>query len=102
MVLVRSLNPRKIFEYLGTQIVRWSQGRGAIVTPRNSRHHNSHSRMLPNACDKSDVLIAPNSGSREELAIDFVPLLILLLLRIVQGLLTIAGDPASSFIVARL
>ena len=41
MVLVRSLQPTKIFEYLGTQIVRWSQGRGdrlllaivAITTP---------------------------------------------------------------------
>jgi Na+/H+ antiporter NhaD/arsenite permease-like protein len=28
MILVRSLQPTKIFEYLGTQIVRWSQGRG--------------------------------------------------------------------------
>ena len=57
MVLVRSLQPTKIFEYLGTQIVRSSQGRGdrlllaivAITTPICA--------VLPNAT--TVMLIAP-------------------------------------------
>ena len=98
MVLVRSLQPTKIFEYLGTQIVRWSQGRGdrlllaivAITTPICA--------VLPNAT--TVMLIAPLIPPiAEELAIDFVPLLILLVLVAnSSGLLTIVGDPAT-FIV---
>ncbi|MCX5964695.1 MAG: SLC13 family permease [Cyanobacteria bacterium] len=98
MVLVRSLQPTKIFEYLGTQIVRWSQGRGdrlllsivVITTPICA--------VLPNAT--TVMLIAPLIPPiAEELAIDFVPLLILLVLVAnSSGLLTIVGDPAT-FIV---
>lgn len=98
MVLVRSLQPTKIFEYLGTQIVRSSQGRGdrlllaivAITTPICA--------VLPNAT--TVMLIAPLIPPiAEELAIDFVPLLILLVLVANSaGLLTIVGDPAT-FIV---
>ena len=61
MVLVRSLQPTKIFEYLGTQIVRWSQGRGdrlllsivVITTPICA--------VLPNAT--TVMLIAPPNSS---------------------------------------
>ncbi len=98
MILVRSLQPTKIFEYLGTQVVRWSQGRGdrlllaivAITTPLCA--------VLPNAT--TVMLIAPLIPPiAEELAIDFVPLLILLVLVANSaGLLTIVGDPAT-FIV---
>ena len=98
MVLVRSLQPTKIFEYLGTQIVRMSNGRGdrlllaivAITTPICA--------VLPNAT--TVMLIAPLIPPiAEELAIDFVPLLILLVLVANSaGLLTIVGDPAT-FIV---
>ena len=98
MILVRSLQPTRIFEYVGTQIVRWSQGRGdrlllaivAITTPLCA--------MLPNAT--TVMLIAPLIPPiAEELAIDFVPLLILLVIVANSaGLLTIVGDPAT-FIV---
>ena len=98
MILVRSLQPTKIFEYLGTQIVKFAQGRGdrlllaivGITTPICA--------LLPNAT--TVMLIAPLIPPiAEELAIDFVPLLILLVLVANSaGLLTIVGDPAT-FIV---
>jgi Na+/H+ antiporter NhaD/arsenite permease-like protein len=98
MVLVRSIEPTKIFEYIGTQIVRWSQGRGdrlliaivAIVTPICA--------VLPNAT--TVMLLAPLIPPiAEELAVDFVPLLILIVLVANSaGLLTLVGDPAT-FIV---
>jgi Na+/H+ antiporter NhaD/arsenite permease-like protein len=98
MILVRSLQPTQIFEYLGTQIVKFAKGRGdrlllaivAITTPICA--------VLPNAT--TVMLIAPLIPPiAEELAIDFVPLLILLVLVANSaGLLTLVGDPAT-FIV---
>lgn len=98
MVLVRVLQPTKIFEYLGTQVVIWAQGRGdrlllgivAITTPICA--------VLPNAT--TVMLIAPIIPAMAiELGVDFVPLLILLVfVANSSGLLTIVGDPAT-FIV---
>jgi Na+/H+ antiporter NhaD/arsenite permease-like protein len=98
MVLVRVLQPTKIFEYLGTQVVIWARGRGdrlllgivAITTPICA--------VLPNAT--TVMLIAPIIPAMAiELGVDFVPLLILLVfVANSSGLLTIVGDPAT-FIV---
>jgi Na+/H+ antiporter NhaD/arsenite permease-like protein len=98
MVLVRVLQSTKIFEYLGTQVVIWAQGRGdrlllgivAITTPICA--------VLPNAT--TVMLIAPIIPAMAiELGVDLVPLLILLVfVANSSGLLTIVGDPAT-FIV---
>jgi Na+/H+ antiporter NhaD/arsenite permease-like protein len=98
MVLVRVLEPTKIFEYLGTQVVIWARGRGdrlllgivAITTPICA--------LLPNAT--TVMLIAPMIPAMAmEIGVDFVPLLILLVfVANSAGLLTIVGDPAT-FIV---
>jgi Na+/H+ antiporter NhaD/arsenite permease-like protein len=98
MVLVRVLEPTKIFEYLGTQVVIWARGRGdrlllgivAITTPICA--------VLPNAT--TVMLIAPIiPAMATEIGVDFVPLLILLVfVANSSGLLTIVGDPAT-FIV---
>jgi Na+/H+ antiporter NhaD/arsenite permease-like protein len=98
MVLVRVLQPTKIFEYLGTQVVIWARGRGdrlllgiiAITTPICA--------VLPNAT--TVMLIAPIIPAMAiELGVDFVPLLVLLVfVANSSGLLTIVGDPAT-FIV---
>jgi Na+/H+ antiporter NhaD/arsenite permease-like protein len=98
MVLVRVLQPTKVFEYLGTQVVIWAQGRGdrlllgivAITTPICA--------VLPNAT--TVMLIAPIIPAMAmEIGVDFVPLLILLVfVANSAGLLTLVGDPAT-FIV---
>jgi Na+/H+ antiporter NhaD/arsenite permease-like protein len=98
MVLVRSFEPTKIFDYLGTQMVILAKGEGkrlllgivAITTPICA--------VLPNAT--TVMLIAPIIPPiAEEVGINFVPLLILLVfVANSAGLLTIVGDPAT-FIV---
>jgi Na+/H+ antiporter NhaD/arsenite permease-like protein len=98
MVLVRSFEPTKIFDYLGTQMVILAKGEGkrlllgivAITTPICA--------VLPNAT--TVMLIAPIIPPiAEEVGINFVPLLILLVfVANSAGLLTLVGDPAT-FIV---
>jgi Na+/H+ antiporter NhaD/arsenite permease-like protein len=98
MILVRAFEPTKIFEYLATQVVIWSKGRGdrlllgiaAITVPICA--------VLPNAT--TVMLIAPLVPSMAaEIGVDFVPLLILVvLLANSSGLLTLVGDPVT-FIV---
>ncbi|MBD2185769.1 ArsB/NhaD family transporter [Planktothrix sp. FACHB-1355] len=98
MVLVRSFEPTKIFDYLGTQIVLLAKGKGnrlllgivAITTPICA--------FLPNAT--TVMLLAPLIPPiAEEVGVDFVPLLILMVfIANSAGLLTIVGDPAT-FIV---
>lgn len=98
MVLVRAFEPTKIFDYLGTQIVRLAQGKGnrlllgivAITTPICA--------VLPNAT--TVMLLAPLIPPiAEEVGVNFVPLLILMVfVANSAGLLTLVGDPAT-FIV---
>jgi Na+/H+ antiporter NhaD/arsenite permease-like protein len=98
MVLVRSFEPTKIFDFLGTQIVMLAKGSGkrlllaivAITTPICA--------MLPNAT--TVMLLAPLLPPiAEEIGVDFVPLLILMVfVANSAGLLTLVGDPAT-FIV---
>lgn len=95
MVLVRSIEPTKVFDYLGTQIVVIAKGQGkrlllgiiAITTPICA--------VLPNAT--TVMLLAPLVPPiAEEIGVDFVPLLILMvLIANSAGLLTLVGDPAT-------
>ncbi|WP_341731580.1 ArsB/NhaD family transporter [Microcoleus sp. EPA2] len=98
MVMVRSFEPTKIFEYLATQMVLLAKGKGknlllgivAITTPICA--------VLPNAT--TVMLLAPLiPPMAQEVGVDFVPLLILMVfVANSSGLLTIVGDPAT-FIV---
>ncbi|WAL59363.1 ArsB/NhaD family transporter [Thermocoleostomius sinensis] len=98
MVLVRSFEPTKIFDYLGTQMVMLAKGSGkrlllaivAITTPICA--------VLPNAT--TVMLLAPLLPPiAQEIGVDFVPLLILMVfVANSAGLLTLVGDPAT-FIV---
>ncbi len=98
MVMVRTLQPTKVFDYLATQMVRMAQGRGdrlllgivAITTPICA--------VLPNAT--TVMLLAPLIPPlANEIGVDFVPLLILMVfVANSSGLLTLVGDPAT-FIV---
>jgi Na+/H+ antiporter NhaD/arsenite permease-like protein len=98
MVLVRSFQPTRIFEYIATQVVLWAKGRGdrlllgivGITTPICA--------ILPNAT--TVMLIAPLiPAMASEIGVDFIPLMILLVLvSNSAGLLTLVGDPAT-FIV---
>ncbi|MEB3179206.1 MAG: SLC13 family permease [Nostocaceae cyanobacterium] len=98
MVLVRSFEPTKIFDYLATQMVLLAKGEGkrlllgivAITTPICA--------VLPNAT--TVMLLAPLiPPMAQEVGVNFVPLLILMVfVANSAGLLTIVGDPAT-FIV---
>lgn len=98
MVMVRTLQPTLVFEYLATQMVLWSQGKGkrlllgivAITTPICA--------VLPNAT--TVMLLAPLIPPlAQDIGVDFVPLLILMVfIANSSGLLTLVGDPAT-FIV---
>lgn len=98
MVMVRSFEPTKVFEYLATKMVMLAKGKGknlllgivAITTPICA--------VLPNAT--TVMLLAPLiPPMAQEVGVDFVPLLILMVfVANSSGLLTIVGDPAT-FIV---
>lgn len=98
MVLIRTLEPTRVFEYLAVQMVRLTKGRGdrlllgivALTTPICA--------VLPNAT--TVMLLAPLIPPiAADIGIDYVPLLILMVfVANSSGLLTIVGDPAT-FIV---
>lgn len=98
MVMIRTLQPTQVFEYLATQMVLLARGKGsrlllgivAITTPICA--------VLPNAT--TVMLLAPLIPPlAQEIGVDFVPLLILMVfVANSAGLLTLVGDPAT-FIV---
>jgi Na+/H+ antiporter NhaD/arsenite permease-like protein len=98
MVMIRALQPTRIFEYLATQMVFLAKGKGrrlllgivAITTPICA--------VLPNAT--TVMLLAPLIPPlAQQIGVDFVPLLILMVfVANSAGLLTLVGDPAT-FIV---
>ena len=98
MVMIRALQPTRIFEYLATQMVLLAGGKGsrlllgivAITTPICA--------VLPNAT--TVMLLAPLIPPlAQQIGVDFVPLLILMVfVANSAGLLTLVGDPAT-FIV---
>jgi Na+/H+ antiporter NhaD/arsenite permease-like protein len=98
MVMVRSFEPTKIFDYLATQIVVLAKGKGkrlllsivAITAPICA--------LLPNAT--TVMLLAPLLPPiAQDINVNVVPLLILMVfVANSAGLLTLVGDPAT-FIV---
>jgi Na+/H+ antiporter NhaD/arsenite permease-like protein len=98
MVMVRSFEPTKIFDYLATQIVVLAKGKGkrlllsivAITAPICA--------LLPNAT--TVILLAPLLPPiAQDINVNVVPLLILMVfVANSAGLLTLVGDPAT-FIV---
>ncbi|MBE9142814.1 ArsB/NhaD family transporter [Planktothrix mougeotii] len=98
MILVRSFEPTKIFDYLAVKMIWLAKGEGkrlllgivALTTPICA--------VLPNAT--TVMLLAPLIPPiAQDLGIDFVPLLILMVfIANSAGLLTLVGDPAT-FIV---
>jgi Na+/H+ antiporter NhaD/arsenite permease-like protein len=98
MVFVRAFAPTGIFDYLATQIVRWSKGRGNRLLLVITGITTIICAVLPNAT--TVMLLGPlMPGVALAMNVDFVPLLILMVLvSNSAGLLTIIGDPAT-FIV---
>lgn len=98
MVLVRSFEPTKIFDYLATQIVTIAKGQGKLLLLGIVAITTPICAVLPNAT--TVMLLAPLIPPiAQDIGIDFVPLLILMVfVANSAGLLTLVGDPAT-FIV---
>jgi len=98
MVLVRAFEKTNIFEYLGTQIVIFSRGKGKRLLLAIVGITGVVCSVIPNAT--TVMLLAPLLPPiAVELGIDFVPLIILMVVvSNSAGLLTLVGDPAT-FIV---
>jgi Na+/H+ antiporter NhaD/arsenite permease-like protein len=98
MVLVRSFEPTKVFEYLATQMVLLAKGSGKLLVLGVIAITTPICAVLPNAT--TVMLLAPLiPPMAEKIGVDFVPLLILMVfVANSAGLLTLVGDPAT-FIV---
>jgi Na+/H+ antiporter NhaD/arsenite permease-like protein len=98
MILVRTFEPTKIFEYLATQMVLLAKGSGKLLLLGIVAITTPICAILPNAT--TVMLLAPLIPPiAEEIGVDFVPLLILMVfVANSAGLLTLVGDPAT-FIV---
>ncbi|GFE70150.1 ArsB/NhaD family transporter [Chroococcus sp. FPU101] len=98
MVLVRSFEPTKIFDYLATQIVTIAKGQGKLLLLGIVAITTPICAVLPNAT--TVMLLAPLIPPiAQDIGIDFIPLLILMVfVANSAGLLTLVGDPAT-FIV---
>jgi Na+/H+ antiporter NhaD/arsenite permease-like protein len=98
MVLIRSIEPTKIFDYLATQIILLAKGQGKLVLLGIIGVTTPICAFLPNAT--TVMLLAPLiPPMAQDIGIDFVPLLILMVfVANSAGLLTLVGDPAT-FIV---
>lgn len=98
MVMVRAFEPTKVFEYLSSQMIRLSQGKGKLILMGITIVTGLCSSLLPNAT--TVLLLAPLLPPLAELIeVDFVPLLVLMALAANSGgLLTLVGDPVN-FIV---
>jgi Na+/H+ antiporter NhaD/arsenite permease-like protein len=98
MVLVRSFEPTKIFDYLAAQIVLLAKGSGKLLLIGIVAITTPICAFLPNAT--TVMLLAPLIPPiAQDIGIDFVPLLILMVfVANSSGLLTLVGDPAT-FIV---
>jgi Na+/H+ antiporter NhaD/arsenite permease-like protein len=95
MVLVRSFEPTKIFEYIATKMVFWAKGSGKMLIMGVVAITTPICAFLPNAT--TVMLLAPLIPPiAQEIGVDFVPLLILMVfVANSTGLLTIVGDPVT-------
>lgn len=95
MVLVRSFEPTKIFDYIATQIVILARGQGKRLLLGIVALTAPICAVLPNAT--TVMLLAPLlPPMAAEVGVDFVPLIILMVIvSNSAGLLTLVGDPAT-------
>jgi Na+/H+ antiporter NhaD/arsenite permease-like protein len=98
MILVRSFEPTKIFDYLAAQMVLIAKGSGKLLLLGIVAITTPICAVLPNAT--TVMLLAPLIPPiAQDIGVDFVPLLILMVfVANSAGLLTLVGDPAT-FIV---
>jgi len=98
MVIVRSFEPTKIFDYLATQIVVLAKGEGKRLLLSIVTIAAPICALLPNAT--TVMLLAPLLPPiAQDINVNVVPLLILMVfVANSAGLLTLVGDPAT-FIV---
>jgi Na+/H+ antiporter NhaD/arsenite permease-like protein len=98
MIMIRTLQPTRIFEYLATQMVLLARGKGSRLLLGIVTITTPICAILPNAT--TVMLLAPLIPPlAQEIGVDFVPLLILMVfVANSSGLLTLVGDPAT-FIV---
>jgi Na+/H+ antiporter NhaD/arsenite permease-like protein len=98
MILVRAIEPTKIFEYLATKMFLLTKGSGKLLLLGIVGITTPICAFLPNAT--TVMLLAPLIPPiAAEIGVDFAPLLILMVfVANSSGLLTIVGDPAT-FIV---
>jgi Na+/H+ antiporter NhaD/arsenite permease-like protein len=98
MVMVRAFQPTRLFEYLATKMVLWTEGKGSRLLLGIVGITAPISTFLPNAT--TVMLLAPLIPPlAQELEIDFVPLLILMVfVANSAGLLSLVGDPATFII----
>jgi Na+/H+ antiporter NhaD/arsenite permease-like protein len=98
MILVRTFEPTKIFEYLATKMVLFAKGSGKLLLLGIVAITTPICAILPNAT--TVMLLAPLIPPiAADIGVDCVPLLILMVfVANSAGLLTLVGDPAT-FIV---
>ena len=98
MILIRTFEPTKIFDYLAVKMVFWAKGSGKLLLLGIVGITTPISAFLPNAT--TVMLLAPLIPPiAADIGVDFVPLLILMVfVANSAGLLTLVGDPVT-FIV---
>ena len=98
MILIRTFEPTKIFDYLAVKMVFWAKGSGKLLLFGIVGITTPISAFLPNAT--TVMLLAPLIPPiAADIGVDFVPLLILMVfVANSAGLLTLVGDPVT-FIV---
>lgn len=98
MILVRTFEPTKVFDYLAAKMVFWAKGSGKLLLLGIVGITTPICAFLPNAT--TVMLLAPLIPPlAADIGVDFVPLLILMVfVANSAGLLTLVGDPAT-FIV---
>lgn len=98
MILVRSFEPTKVFDYIAIRVLILAQGSGKLILLSIVALTSVICSVLPNAT--TVLLLGPLLPPiAMKLGLEFVPLLILMVLTANSaGLLTLVGDPAT-FIV---
>lgn len=98
MILVRSFEPTKVFDYIAVRVLILAQGSGKLILLSIVALTSVICSVLPNAT--TVLLLGPLLPPiATQLGLEFVPLLILMILTANSaGLLTLVGDPAT-FIV---
>jgi Na+/H+ antiporter NhaD/arsenite permease-like protein len=102
MVLVRSFEPTKVFDWLAVRVIKLTKGNGTYLLLAVVALTTVFSAFIPNAT--TVILLAPVIPPIAAiLAIDAVPLLILMVITANSaGLLTFLGDPVNYIVGERI